>query len=524
MEESSIVMSYDKKSSIKVAKQRIKKPFEEIDDERELRLALEAHQTLFEHQNPNLDYSKSKLFKNAARYTPALSDGYINSVARLARAEQTALAEGSTTENPFQRFGFGAEDLQFTNPKSKLCFYPWVLFSGGQGARTAKAAQSVHDPNNDNWVTKKSEDSRVVLLGDSGGYQIQEQTIPFAPNETPERMLRWLEAVADQSMVLDFPTGGVATGAMVPHAQQLIAEGVDVFGEAKKAGFSSGYIAALIRTKQNNQYFADHRIAGATNLLNVIQGRDEEESRYWYEQVRDYPFEGWAFAGKHSVQLSLTLRRLIQMRDDGKLRPKSYMHFLGVSTFKVGCALSMIQRALRRYTDAKGIQITFDSKSPVDAMANGYQAIVGYDFGRDHWSVRTEKTNLKQYAESDILLADAASEWVAKRDGRHKARSTLGYILRQRDLVGSINPETYKRTPSSLQQALLVHHNTQALIEGFRKAYRFLDRKHFADRPRSIAQLDEIIRAVFIANDPLAVIDEWAVQLDALSYEGVFGK
>lgn len=256
----------------------------------------------------------------------------------------------------------------------------------------------------------------------------------------------------------------------------------------------------------------------------MIQGRDEQESRYWYEQIRDFPFEGWAFAGKHSVQLSLTLRRLIQMRDEGKLKAGSYMHFLGVSTFKVGCALSMIQRALHRYTDGKGIQITFDSKSPVDAMANGYQAIVGYDFGPERWSVRTEKTNLKQYAESDILLADAASEWVSKRYGRHKAHSTLSYILRQRDLVGQVNPANYKRTPSNLQQVLLVHHNTQALIEGFRQAYRFLDRKHFADRPKSIAQLDEIIRAIFITEDPFGVIDDWAVQLDALSYEGVFGK
>jgi len=515
--------SSDKKPAIKIAKHRAKKPLGDIEDEQELRLALEAHQAVFEHQNPNLDYSKSKRFKNVARYTPALSEGHIKSVARLVN-KQLFYSANDDADGALHRFVFSGEDLQFTNPQSKLCFYPWVLFSGGQGARTAKAAQSIHDPQNDNWVIRKSRDPRVVLLGDSGGYQIQEQTIPFDPNETPERMLRWLEGVAEQSMVLDFPTGGVAPGAMVPHTEQLIAEGVDVFGEAKKAGFSSGFIAALIRTKQNNQYFADHRIAGATNLLNVIQGRNEEESRYWYEQVRDYPFEGWAFAGKHSVQLSLTLRRLIQMRDDGKLRPNSYIHFLGVSTFKVGCALSMIQRALRKHTDAKGIQLTFDSKSPVDAMANGYQAIVGYDFGPDRWSVRTEKTNLKKHVNSDVLLADAAEEWVAKRHGRHKARSTLGYILKLKDLVGAVDPKTYKRTPSSLQQALLVHHNTQALIEGFRKAYRFLDRKSFADRPQSIAQLDEIIRAIFIAENPFAVIDEWAVQLDALSYEGVFGK
>jgi len=113
---------------------------------------------------------------------------------------------------------------------------------------------------------------------------------------------------------------------------------------------------------------------------------------------------------------------------------------------------------------------------------------------------------------------------VAKRHERQAARSTLGLILRQRDLVGAINPETFKRTPSSLQQVLLVHHNTQALIEGFRAAYRFLDPKYFKDRPDSVAYLDHVIRAVFTSDEPFTVIDDCAVMLDALSYEGVFGK
>ncbi len=516
-------VSSDKDVDLEVAKKTAKRPMEHM-DKAQLDEALAAHRQVFHHDNPNLDYSKSKPFDNAARYTPALSDGYINSVMRLEKAELAAQKAGNAAANPFNGFAFGASDLKFINPSSKLCFYPWVLFSGGQGARTAKSAASIDDPNNQNWITKKPRDKRVVLLGDSGGYQIQEQTIPFDPNETPERMLHWLEGVADQSMVLDFPTGGVATGAMVPHVDMLISEGVDVYEEARKAGFSSGFMAALIRTKQNNAYFAQNRIPAATNLLNVIQGRDEKESRYWYEQVRNFPFEGWAFAGKHSVQLSLTLRRLIQMRDDGKLNQDSYMHFLGVSTFKVGFILSVIQRALREHTDAKNIQITFDSKSPVDAMANGYQAVVGYDFSPDKWSVRTEKTNLAKFEHSEGLLADSAIEWAAQKRERRLVRSTLGYALTQRDLVGVLDVETGKRTPTTLQQVLLVHHNTQALIEGFRKAYRYLDPKHALDRPSAISHLPEIINIIFTAPNPFALIDECEVELDALSFEGVFGK
>jgi len=509
--------SFDKKTAIKIAKHRAKQPMEDM-NETQLRQAFDAQQLVFEHQNQTLNYAKSKLFKNVARYTPALSEGYINSVERLGLREVEAKEDGDPSKDPFDGFAFGADDLKFTNPASRLCFYPWALFSGGQGARNAQAAT------NDNWITTKPRDKRVVLLGDSGGYQIQEQSIPFDPQTTPERMLRWLERVADQSMVLDFPTGGVVTGAMVPHVDMLIYEGIDVFGKAREIGFSSGYTAALIRTCQNNDYFAKHRVPGVTNLLNVLQGRNEEESRYWYEQVRHYPFEGWAFAGKHSVQLSLTLRRLIQMRNDGLLRPNSYMHFLGVSTLKVGVALTFIQRALRRYTDAKSIQLSFDSKSPVDSMANGYQAIVGYDFTPDKWSIRTERTNLAKYAGSDRPLRDIAVEWAAEKPDRKCARSTLGHVLTLSDLVGEMDPETRKRTPSSLQQAMLVHHNTQALIEGFRNAYRFLDSKSVLQRAPSVRHMSEMIREVFIAPNPFEIIDSCAVQLDALSFEGVFGK
>lgn len=509
--------SSDKHIAIKIAKHRAKQPMGNM-TEAQLRQAFDAQQMVFEHQNQTLNYANSKLFKNVARYTPALSEGYINSVTRLASAESNALADNDPANNPFGQFGFGAEDLKFTNPASRLCFYPWVLFSGGQGARTKASA------GNENWITKRPRDPRVVLLGDSGGYQIQEQTIPFDPNETPGRMLQWLERVADQSMVLDFPTGGITAGSMVPHVDKLISEGVDVFAGARSTGFSSSFMAALIRTQQNNAYFAQQRVSGKTNLLNVIQGRNEEESRYWYEQVRDYPFEGWAFAGRHSVQLSITLRRLIQMRDDAKLGAESYIHFLGVSTLKVGVALTLIQRALRKHTDAKSIQLTFDSKSPVDSMANGYQAIVGYDFAPSKWSIRTERTNLVEYLGSDRLLADLAEEWTLKNAGRRKARSTLAHVLTLGDLVGSVNPKTGKRIPTSIQQTLLVHHNTQALIEAFRNAYRHLDAKSVLQRATPVRHLSEVIREVFIAENPDRVISSCARELDALSYEGVFGK
>lgn len=290
----------------------------------------------------------------------------------------------------------------------------------------------------------------------------------------------------------------------------------------------------------------------------MIQGRNEVESAFWYERVKHFSqsahgaFEGWAFAGKHSVQLSMTLRRLIQMRDDNLLQPDQFIHFLGVSTLKVGVALTFIQRALREHTDAREVQLTFDSKSPVDAMSNGYQAFSGYDFSKDKWSIRTQPSNIAENEGSTRPLKTLASDWVRATEQRMLARSSLGNMLTLGDLVASRDPATGKRIPNALQQVLLVHHNTQALIEAFREAYSYLETRHLIDRPQSIQILDEIIQMVFrteapmtliqkledsketppglaedlrnLPDQPFRTINACEAELDALAYEGVFGK
>lgn len=96
-----------------------------------------------------VDYSKSKAFENVALYTPALSEAFISTLNK---------------PNADLGGGFSNVDLQFTNPNSKLFFYPWVLYSAGQAAATKSKAGAV------NWLTDRaSRDHRVVVLGDSGG-------------------------------------------------------------------------------------------------------------------------------------------------------------------------------------------------------------------------------------------------------------------------------------------------------------------------------------------------------------------
>lgn len=497
-----------------------------VETEGELRTYLAQLERAHDQSSMGRDYSADRWFVNAAIYAPALSEGYIASISRfekeLADAAK-AQAVGKTYSGPTEyaaisQLGLHPDDLKFIAPKSTLCFHPWVLFSAGQGAKTASKAIK------NNWFTKTPRDPRVVVIGDSGGFQVQQQTIAYDPVETPKRMLTWLERVADQSMVLDFPTGGIATGATSPHVDRLFSEQNDVYDKAKKAGFSSGFIACLVRTKQNNDFFAAHRKLGATKLLNVIQGRNDAESAYWYEQVKHYDFDGWAFAGKHSTILSMTLRRLVQMDQDGLLRPGMWIHFLGISTLSAGAALTYLQRALRLYTPAKDIQLTFDSKSPVDGIAFGYQAVCGFDFAPNKWTFRTQKTNLPEHIGSETLLSDLARDWSCDGNDRVLAKTTLGEMINLGQLVGPFDPTKDRHTPRNWQQTLLIHHNTQAYIEGFRQAYRRLDDKAVLQRVHTIRHLREVFEVIFTDADPDARINECASFLDAMSFEGKFGS
>jgi hypothetical protein len=451
------------------------------------------------------DYTQS--FKDVALYTPALSEIFVSNL-----SEPNANLGG----------GLSNTDLQFTNPRSKAFFYPWVLYSAGQAATTKAKASEI------NWLTdRNARDPRVVVIGDSGGYQVQQGTIEFRP-ETTEQMLRWLERVANYAMILDFPTGGIARGTLNRHIDRLREEAHDIDGEAERHGFGVDFIACLNQTIINNKLFQAKLVPGATTFLNVIQGRNERESSFWYERVKGFPFEGWAFAGKHHTQISMTLRRLLDMQRDGKLASCRWIHFLGVSTLRHGIVLSFLQRALRESGAAPDVQITFDSASPVKSAASGYQATLGFSLGGDGWSFHPQRIATSELQASDDTISVLAGQWQRNRSDRFAVITHVGELVPLRELI-TARPGK-RPTLTTTQLALLIHHNTQSFIEGFRHAYRLLDDRSALDRHPSIRHLDQLLKSVFpprgtvypntlISTDPYAAIAAASSFFDALSLE-----
>lgn len=235
-------------------------------------------------------------FQNCAIYLPAISFEYAK------------FAHNGAFRRPLP---FMAQDLNFLDPNTKLFHYPWALLSAGQAAKSI----SENDPPT---IVSERDRTRSIVVGDSGGYQVQTGTITYRGPDTVRRMMRWMEANTDFSIVLDFPTGGISSGQIAGHTARLRAEGHGPLIDQGAANNrqAEDFNTALVQTSLNNQQFIVERTSGATQFLNVLQGRTEAESKAWYEHVKHYPFEGWSFAAGHREDFSLLLQRLIDLRDD----------------------------------------------------------------------------------------------------------------------------------------------------------------------------------------------------------------
>jgi hypothetical protein len=466
---------------------------------------------------------------NRAIYLPAISETFA-----------TAIERGTlSSSRPLK-----SADLNFLDPNNGLFFYPFALYSAGQAAppRRGTARPSI--------VTERDRSS-TTIVGDSGGYQIQTGKIEFDPGKTADRMLEWLEDTADWSMILDFPTGGINSGAVRVHAERLQAEGYDLRSLSGSNGLSVDFNACLTQTKINNDRFVARRRAGATRLLNVLQGRNERESRYWYDGVKHYPFEGWAFAGAHKDHFSLVLRRLLDMHRDGSLSQCKWIHVLGVGSLQIGCLLTAVQRAVRGALGSD-VQFSFDSATAFRSAAVK-SFFIGHTLDEQGWSVQYEQFSefsdgaddrllaevgplaqlpyhrictLRRYVcRPTSLLAEVLLDRLQRRQGRrHYPAHT---IVAQKVTLGDLKDAQGKLSNDGYN--LLMHHNVEGLLKAHSHAQQVFfaadGRPNATEAPLRAKVISEMIRLLFadLRNgasmaDLYERIDEWAPRgLDRLA-------
>jgi hypothetical protein len=107
-------------------------------------------------------------------------------------------------------------------------------------------------------------------------------------------------------------------------------------------------------------------------IINALHGRDIDEAKRWYEGVKFFNSNGWAFAGDLASDLFLTLSLIVHMWKDGAFEGEKgqWLHFLGFGTTQAGCIFSHLHRVLRDVVNPN-LQVTYDNANAFSESGRG---------------------------------------------------------------------------------------------------------------------------------------------------------
>jgi hypothetical protein len=424
------------------------------------------------------------LQKDYAVYLPAISSFYSTYIAKQ------RLEEFVPKDRIPPGFDRGIEGMNFLNPEQGYFTYKYGLYSAGHAQLDVVKAQTQES------MIQQRDRANTMILGDSGGYQIGKGVLKFdwlnfegpEATKTRQKILEWLEVTADWSMMLDVPTWACD------------------HNHSPKTGLKS-FEDCLEKTRFNNKYFLDNRL-GQTKWLNVLQGSDWDDAEQWYQGVKEFsdptgPYagreaEGWAFGGANMCKMDITLKRLMTLREDGLLKGKNWIHFLGTAQLDWSCYLTLIQRQIRKHINEE-ITISFDCASPFIATAHGL-VYTNAQHTNKRWSVIMDKApdNKSLSGRADIpfpFASETASrltmEDIAYYDlGVRKTDAELGVGPRGGKIeFDHLNPQHYHVVPrlnklgkipnktswDSFAYALMMGHNVECHIVAVQRAQELMD-------------------------------------------------
>ncbi len=241
------------------------------------------------------------------------------------------------------------DKLNFLDQRNGFFYYPWALYSAGHAELDLVKAKDPNDTKYEGMIynrVRKRDGGNTFLMVDSGGYQVVTGALkinnkPFDwdnPDEGRMQMLRWQEAVGDVATILDVPTLAI-----------------------KSSDRFNTFQDCLDQTNENLRFIDQHR-TGEVPFINVLQGDNNDEIEDWYDGVKWFDANGWAFAGGTKYNLYNLLRTIILLRDDGALEGKKveYLHLLGVGRPIVAAAMTLIQQNINEHINPNAM-VTLDA-------------------------------------------------------------------------------------------------------------------------------------------------------------------
>jgi hypothetical protein len=375
-----------------------------------------------------------------AVYVPSVSPGYA-----IAAHEQD-------WKRPLPD-GVNGGDLNFLDPANPLFRISHVMSSAGQALNQRRPC-----------IIQARDRKATMMIADSGGYQIASGRLQITEDKDRLKILRWLEQHADWAMTLDVPTGPL---------------------EVKTADYKyKSFNDCLDATLDHLAFFQKHRKPGQTKFLNVLQGNDTRQSDKWFDAVKGFEFEGWAFAGKLRHNMFNLCRRIIKMSDQKLLQDRNWIHILGTNNLETAVGLTALQRAINLHINPH-LRISYDTSTAFRMLSwSGVYSLPRFD--RKGMTLPTTKCPNT----SRVVGVAERFPWP----------SPLGNRLTLGDLCVRHTPShgTYRDVQAD---HYLAHHNLASLCFAVSTANRIFDSESLlgqhtiaTDMARAVKSIEKVIK------------------------------
>ncbi len=463
-------------------------------------------------------------------------------------AIQKNFATAAISDEPIRGLPHQLSSVNYLTPDATFFYFPFTLMTAGD-ANYKSTTQDAFNTRDRGVMGYRAQ------LTDSGGFQNGTMGMRnWEGDVSRSAILTWQEQNSEYMLCNDLPllaTEKIVDAKMLkfidekyyeqPVINVIIDRLLDNVGPTDRlydangefislddlcamTGYQRPEAACLYITLVNNNYYEKNRTQGASRIMNVVQGRNERESKIWFDNVARYPFEDLSFASLHKNNLEYTLRRILEAREYMVRNGTDRIHFLGKAEMPHLCAYSTIQEQVRLDLGNPNFVVSADASSPFKNAGFG-GIYTGFRLGTASWDYHVAKVNDERFIGSTTPFLDHLEELALSRgqlpmqcagsssrhpqDPRFFVRTEVGKALTLGDICvrakySKKNGAT--RTWDARSYDLITNHNIQVIIEGHVNALTHYHSDDQSMAPYELLALKEAIREVFKAEDTAAAL------------------
>ena len=341
----------------------------------------------------------TKAYKDYAIYLPSLQESYADFC-----FNEKLLDKDGNNKRALNPLNFDLDKLNFLDNKA-VWHHNATLYSCGQYSGSTI-------PNRN--IVAERDRSYTTIVGDSGGYQLgtnalrRKETKQFFGNyvDKPslfakrwkqcgevERVVGFLNAYCDYSMTLD-----------------MVMWGSVEFNRNSKSPIPNLSVKQLIDlTVDNLKYIDTQRNIGnehKTKWLNVTQCignvNGVNSGLEWYNAVKNFDFEGWAFGGGTAFHLHQLLRWTRKIIEDDKFEGREWIHILMKSPPYSSILYTVIQNKINELCGTD-LRISYDSSSASQIVGKQYSLFDYNELTSDLRTWSNSSTKIDADLDKDIL-------------------------------------------------------------------------------------------------------------------------